>query len=78
MRRAEKDYKISNTNLVIPKGGPILIPIHAIHTDPDYYPEPNKFDPERFSEVNKKSRHPMTHLPFGDGPRNCNYNYFVI
>lgn len=71
MRKAEKDYKIANTNLVIPNGAQILIPIHAIHTDPEFYPEPNKFDPERFSDDNKKSRHPMTHLAFGNGPRNC-------
>lgn len=71
MRRAEKDYKVPNTNLVIPKGARISIPIHAIHTDPEYYPEPDKFIPERFSDENKKKRHPMAHLPFGDGPRNC-------
>ncbi|XP_037040564.1 probable cytochrome P450 6a14 [Bradysia coprophila] len=71
MRKAENDYKIPNTNLVIPKGARVSIPVNAIHTDPEYYPEPEKFIPERFSEENKKDRHPMAHLPFGDGPRNC-------
>jgi len=70
-RQAVKEYKIPKSNLVIPAKGNILIPIHAIHTDPEYYPEPERFIPERFSEENKKSRHTMLHLPFGDGPRNC-------
>ncbi|KAJ6633846.1 putative cytochrome P450 6a14, partial [Pseudolycoriella hygida] len=69
VRRAERDYQVPYTNLVIPKGGQIFIPVHAIHNDPDYYPEPKQFIPERFSEENKKLRHPMTFLPFGDGPR---------
>ncbi|KAG4073971.1 hypothetical protein HA402_014176 [Bradysia odoriphaga] len=71
VRQAEKDYRIPKTELVIPKGKRIFIPIHAIHHDPEYYPEPDKFIPERFSDDNKNTRHPMTHLPFGNGPRNC-------
>lgn len=54
---------------MIPKGSTLTIPVFAIHNDPHIYPNPEKFDPERFSEENKAKRHPMAHLPFGDGPR---------
>jgi len=64
-RSVKEDYNVPNSDLVIPKGTGVSIPIHAIQTDPQYYPDPFKFDPERFSEENKRNRHPMTHLPFG-------------
>ena len=69
IRKSSKDYKIPNTNLIIPKNTGILIPVHAIHNDPEYYPEPEKFIPGRFSAENKLKRHQMSFLPFGDGPR---------
>lgn len=71
VRIASRDYKIPNSNLIIPEGTFTGIPTSAIHNDPDYYPEPQIFDPERFNEENKVNRHPMAFLPFGDGPRNC-------
>lgn len=71
MRQVDKDYEVPGTKLVIPKKTLVFIPVKAVQTDPDIYPDPDKFDPERFSEENKKDRHPMAHIPFGEGPRNC-------
>jgi cytochrome P450 family 6 len=71
IRKTINDYKIPESNLVIPSGALTLIPIHAIHHDPDIYPNPSKFDPERFSDENKRNRHPMSFMPFGGGPRVC-------
>ena len=55
----------------IPKDSPILIPVYSIHRDPSNYPDPDKFDPERFSPAAKQSRNPYTYMPFGHGPHNC-------
>ncbi|KAK9499935.1 hypothetical protein O3M35_002870 [Rhynocoris fuscipes] len=69
-RIAGKDYHLPGTSLIIEKGTPIVIPFHALHYDPQYFPEPDKFKPERFSEA-KKNIIKGTYLPFGDGPRIC-------
>lgn len=56
----------------------IWIPIFAIHHDPKYFPEPEKFDPERFNDENKDKIQPYTYLPFGLGPRKCIGNRFAL
>ncbi|XP_026324726.1 probable cytochrome P450 9f2 isoform X2 [Hyposmocoma kahamanoa] len=45
--------------------------VNTIHMDEKYWPEPEKFDPERFSDENKHKIKPFTFMPFGMGPRNC-------
>lgn len=65
-RKPTKDYKVRNSELVIPKESFVFVPIYSIHRDPEYYPDPLKFDPERFSEENKRNRHPMAYLPFSE------------
>ncbi|XP_054004904.1 cytochrome P450 6a2-like [Hylaeus anthracinus] len=70
-RRCEYQYQIPNTKVELPAGMRVIIPIYGLHHDPDYYPNPSSFDPERFTEENKRTRHPYTYLPFGEGPRNC-------
>ncbi|XP_062562172.1 probable cytochrome P450 6g2 isoform X2 [Armigeres subalbatus] len=52
-------------------GTTVLIPIAAIHMDPQYYPEPNEFRPERFSPQEKAKRSLPVYIPFGEGPRMC-------
>ncbi|GJQ64941.1 hypothetical protein Trydic_g7108 [Trypoxylus dichotomus] len=70
-RKCVNDYKLPGSDIVIEKGTNILISNYGIHHDPEYYPEPSKFDPERFSEENKAKITPYTYLPFGEGPRYC-------
>ncbi|KAJ0175194.1 hypothetical protein K1T71_009335 [Dendrolimus kikuchii] len=70
-RNAVADYKVPGTNVVVKKGQTILVSPRGIHKDPSLYPEPEKFDPERFSTENSANRHPCAYMPFGIGPRNC-------
>nr|CAD7403843.1 unnamed protein product [Timema cristinae] len=70
-RSVQVDYKIPGTNDILEKGTTVFIPTFGIHYDPEYYPNPEKFDPERFSATNKNDIPKYAHLPFGEGPRNC-------
>lgn len=66
LRTATKDYKVPGTDFILEKGVPIMLPMSAIHNDPEYFPEPEKFDPDRFAPEEVKKRHPMNFLPFGN------------
>ncbi|KAJ1096460.1 hypothetical protein NDU88_001600, partial [Pleurodeles waltl] len=57
--------------VTIPEGVVVVVPLYTLHRDPEYWPEPEKFDPDRFSKENKDTQEPYTFLPFGSGPRNC-------
>ncbi|XP_037952805.1 probable cytochrome P450 6a23 [Teleopsis dalmanni] len=70
-RKTAEDYIVSNTNYVIEKGTTVIIPMDAIHYDPDIYPNPDQFDPERFTKTEVENRHPMAWLDFSRGPRAC-------
>ena len=59
---------------LVEKGINVYVPIHQLHYDPEYYPEPEKFNPERFDPENgglKAFKDKGVFLPFGDGPRMC-------
>ncbi|XP_055696374.1 cytochrome P450 6a9-like [Lutzomyia longipalpis] len=71
LRSCGQDYNVPGTKHVIEKGTFFNISVYAIHHDPDIYPDPEKFDPDRFTEENVKNRHPYAWLPFGEGPRIC-------
>ncbi|XP_037815475.1 cytochrome P450 6a8-like [Lucilia sericata] len=57
--------------ITIQPGVQIIIPVYAIHHDPDYYPDPERFQPERFATSLRDQIHSMAYLPFGAGPRTC-------
>lgn len=48
-----------------------MIPVYAIHHDPEYYEDPETFKPERFEPAAVQSRPSCSFLAFGEGPRNC-------
>lgn len=65
------DYLDKETGVVLRKGTKVIIPAHSIQNDPEFYPKPEVFDPDRFTDEMVKQRNPYTFLPFGEGPRIC-------
>ncbi|CAG2112196.1 unnamed protein product [Medioppia subpectinata] len=70
-REAMEDIELGDTGLKVEKGVVAEIPVYAIHHDPDHYPEPFVFRPDRFMPENRDNIKPYTYIPFGSGPRNC-------
>lgn len=58
---------VDDNPVVLNPGDDIIIPVDAIHYDPQYFPNPTKFDPERFSKQNLHNIQPFTYSPFGIG-----------
>lgn len=52
----------------VPAGCSIFIHVFEQHRNPEYFPNPLQFDPDRFLE---KMKHPYAYIPFSAGPRNC-------
>jgi cytochrome P450 family 9 len=62
----------------IRKGTRVWIPIIELQMDPKYFPNPEKFDPYRFSSENKSKIQTGTFIPFGIGPRMCIGNRYTL
>ncbi|RZF48679.1 hypothetical protein LSTR_LSTR014118 [Laodelphax striatellus] len=75
-RQCVQDYTIPGTDHVIRKGDEILIPVSSIHNDPEFFPDPEVFNPDRF--VDPDSIRKGTYLPFGIGPRFCIAQRFAM
>ena len=56
---------------VVPVGGLVLMPPYLIHRDPRFWPEPERFDPDRWAEGGGAPPHRFSYFPFGAGPRKC-------
>jgi len=65
-------------NIFFKAGTLVRVPTFCMNKDPEYYPNPEKFDPERFSPTEVSKRDPYIFLPFGDGPRDCPAKRMVI
>ncbi|MEU4204643.1 cytochrome P450 [Streptomyces sp. NPDC045470] len=55
----------------LPAGTTVFYPFWAVHMNPDHWPEPEKFVPERFTPQEVAGRSRLAYIPFGIGPRSC-------
>jgi len=82
-RMCTKPYTIQPTlphekPVNVSEGQAIFIPVYGIHHDPEHFPDPEAFNPERFSEDNKANIKPNTFLTFGLGSRTCIGSRFTL
>ena len=63
---------------LLPTGAIVFVNVYAMHRRADYFPDPLRFDPERFSPDNEKKLRRGAWSPFGGGPRVCIGNHFAL
>jgi cytochrome P450 len=68
VRQASEDVQLERYWIL--KGTMMQVNIHGLHHSPQHWPEPSKYQPERFMD-NPELAHSRAYLPFGAGPHNC-------
>ncbi|HVQ39262.1 MAG TPA: cytochrome P450 [Pyrinomonadaceae bacterium] len=68
-RMALEDFEIGG--YVVPKKSLVLMSQYVMHHDPRYFPDPLRFEPERWSPEARETRPQFSYFPFGGGPRRC-------
>lgn len=68
-RTALHDFTLDG--YTIPRNSVVLLSPFVTHRDPRYFPDPMKFDPDRWDPERQRDRHKFAYYPFGSGPRTC-------
>ena len=68
-RRSEREHEING--YLLPAKAQVGIMVYSVHRHPEFWPNAERFDPDRFQPSRSKDRHFFSYLPFGAGPRTC-------
>ncbi|XP_041983149.1 cytochrome P450 6B2-like [Aricia agestis] len=69
LRSCVHKYTLPGTDLTIDPKTQIIVSLQALHNDPQYFDNPEKFNPSRFEALDKSLKY--VYMPFGEGPRSC-------
>ncbi|MCB9418628.1 MAG: cytochrome P450 [Ardenticatenaceae bacterium] len=75
-RRALGDDEIDGYS--IPAGAIVALSPYTLHRHPSFWPEPDRFDPDRFTPEQENGRHRYAYIPFGGGARKCIGDQFAL
>ena len=75
-RTVVKDFDIAGYR--IPAGANVVMSTWVMHHDPRYFPDPYKFDPDRWLSEQSQKLPRFAYFPFGGGPRQCIGNSFAM
>jgi len=75
-RQAVRDVEVSGYR--VPAGSVVIVSPYTMHRRPDYFPDPERFDPDRFTPEAEARLPRHAYLPFGAGPRICIGNHFAL
>ncbi|XP_011706983.1 PREDICTED: cytochrome P450 4C1-like, partial [Wasmannia auropunctata] len=75
-RTVAEDIKLQSH--LVPAGTTVQLYIYGVHRDPNFWPNPEVFDPDRFLPEKIRTRHPYSYIPFSSGPRNCIGQRFAV
>ncbi|MFD1514981.1 cytochrome P450 [Halomarina rubra] len=68
-RQPNVDVRLSGYR--VPADSLLMVPQWVLHRHPDYWEDPETFDPDRWTPARARERHPYAYFPFGAGPRAC-------
>ncbi|MGW3958987.1 cytochrome P450 [Amycolatopsis sp. NPDC005003] len=75
MRRAREDVELAG--VAIPAGSEVAVSQHTLHRDPRWFPEPDRFDPDRWAPGRTAELPKGAYIPFGAGARLCPGHVFA-
>jgi cytochrome P450 len=75
-RQAIADVEVAGCS--VPRGTVLLVSPYTVHRRPEVWPDPERFDPDRFTPEAEAARPRCAYLPFSAGPRTCIGNHFAL